>query len=109
MRVRMRDKATDACRVEECRFAFRIVGAAYVSGVIRVNHSSRWSPHEHALSDSFLLVSRRGIMFTMPTELGIVGAALAASLLIASAPFAAASPWTPQNGAWNVNIQPPPY
>src|ERR1039457_6163284 len=106
MRVRMRDKATDACRVEECRFAFRIVGAAYVSGVIRVNHSSRWSPHEHALSDSFLLVSRRGIMFTMPTKLGFVSAAWAVPLLIACAPFAAASPWTPQNGAWNVNLNP---
>src|ERR1035441_4696108 len=35
---------------------------------------------------------------------GLVGAALALSLLIASAPFAAASPRTPQNSAWNVNL-----
>ena len=45
-------------------------------------------------------------MFTMPTKLGFVSAAWAVPLLIACAPFAAASPWTPQNGAWNVNLNP---
>ena len=42
----------------------------------------------------------------MPVKLGIVGAALAAMLLTASAPFAAASPWSPQNSPWNVNLNP---
>src|ERR1035441_2853419 len=102
----MRGKATGACPVEECRFAFRIVGAAYVSSPIQVNHGSTGSPHEHASCDPFVLVPGRGMIIAMPVKLGIVGAALAVPLLIASAPFAAASPRTPQNGAWNVNLQP---
>ena len=42
----------------------------------------------------------------MPLKPGIVRATLAVPLLIASALSAAASPWTPQNSAWNVNLNP---
>jgi glycosidase len=42
----------------------------------------------------------------MQIKPGIVGAVLAVPLLIACALSTAASPWTPQNSAWNVNLNP---
>jgi glycosidase len=64
------------------------------------------SPHEHASRGALVRVPRRGIIYLMLIKPGIVGAALAVPLLIGSAPFAAASPWTMQNSAWNVNLNP---